>query len=142
MTKPTQLTIEHLAAYLPYGVPLRYKGVGSNSHRIELHPLTCKNLHNAMRGEVEAAYVTIILRPLSQLTVPITHNGETFEPLVRLKSEMPYSIEIMLSSVSEINPNDTPYGIVTRCLSWHFDVFGLIEAGLAVAMNPDGSLAQ
>ena len=133
MTNPTQLTIEHLSAYLPYGVDkiTRHPFAGVGDYRSKIQSGDLWMIDKKMK---------LVLRPISQLPVPITHNGETFEPMERLKSEMPYSIEIMLSSVSEINPNDTPYGIVTRCLSWHFDVFGLIEAGLAVAMNPDGTI--
>lgn len=135
MNTPTQLTIEHLAAYLPYGVDkiTRHSLPGVGDYQSKL---MCGDLC------IISKEMRLILRPLSQLTEQITHNGETFVPMDRIKSEMPYSIEIMLSSVSEINPNDTPYGIVTRCLSWHFDVFGLIEAGLAVSMNPDGTIAQ
>lgn len=142
MTKPTQLTIEHLAAHMPYDVGAKWNKYPRKRFKLQgvLYGKPWLIDSSSCTEKAQIHDIKLVLRPLSQLTVPITHNGKTFEPMERLKSEMPYSIEIMLSSVSEINPNDTPYGIVTRCLSWHFDVFGLIEAGLAVAMNPDGTI--
>lgn len=139
MNKPTQLTIEHLAAYLPYGVKVKSIDIFIGDPVFTLAAETISGTRAGMNWVLSDSF-KLVLRPLSQLTEQITHNGETFVPMDRIKSEMPYSIEIMLSSVSEINPNDTPYGIVTRCLSWHFDVFGLIEAGLVVSMNPDGTI--
>lgn len=139
MNTPTQLTTEHLAAHMPYGVKVKSIDIFIGDPVFTLAAETISGTHAGMNWVLSDSF-KLVLRPLSQLTEQITHNGETFVPMDRVKSEMPYSIEIMLSSVSEINPNDTPYGIVTRCLSWHFDVFSLGDNGPCVYMNPDGTI--
>lgn len=72
-----------------------------------------------------------VCRPLSDLTKPITHNGETFVPMEKIE-------------LSQLDPD-----IVTRwikaellifknslkLIEWHFDIAGLIEKGEAIDVN-------
>lgn len=102
-----------------------------------------------MRGEVEAAYVTIILRPLSQLTED--YDGESgfvdYHDWLLQNCECTAEeewVEAMFDDPLTMNLKIrfAPYSLMKELLAAHFDVFGLIEAGLAVAMNPDGTIAQ
>jgi hypothetical protein len=80
-----------------------------------------------------------ILRPLSQLFLEIEHNGNKFIPdeqlCGRLK-EMGYSVAYHNDFFSFRSKSFVPRGFsfseYQQLLEWHFDIFGLIEAGLAV----------
>jgi hypothetical protein len=124
------LTIEHLAAYLPYELRVQL----TDSDYLSKHSKWDGSL--IMSGENINLFINTqakpVLRPLSDLTREITHNGEKFVPLVRLADMFGNGFD------SEDIGNETekyPYEIVKQLHSWHFDTFGLIEAGLAVDIN-------
>lgn len=78
-----------------------------------------------------------ILRPLSDLTNEIEHNGEKFVPANKhngLTFEMEY---VAKGKRAAITPNGTAtsYLTIQKLFEWHFDVFGLIELGLAIDIN-------
>lgn len=54
---------------------------------------------------------------------------------------MKYFIEADLEYFID-NVSTADYHQIQYLHSLHFDTFGLIEAGLAVAMNPDGTIAK
>lgn len=74
--------------------------------------------------------IKLILRPLSDLTKEITHNGETFVPYEKLN--------LCYSDVCNFLNEDLwigqwwDYEKVCKLLEWHFDTFGLIENNLAI----------
>lgn len=74
-----------------------------------------------------------ILRPLSDLTKEIEHNGEKFVPSEKLafhlfeKSDREYYLNGGINGV--------PFWVSQKYFEWHFDVFGLIEKGLAINKN-------
>ena len=78
---------------------------------------------------IEVKEIKPILYPLSMLTKPITHEGETFKP----------SHSLWDSYWDETNytiPNGR-YGTfnfedIAALIEWRFDVFGLIEQGKAI----------
>jgi hypothetical protein len=98
-----------------------------------------------------------ILRPLSDLKNIIEVNGEKFVPIERLfEIKYPelvsrgreYYIEFVPNwvlcsgnwtatslkiSLSDIYSNY--YWLVQKLIEWHFDIFGLIEKGLAIDIN-------
>lgn len=103
-----------------------------------------------------------ILRPLSDLTKEIEVNGEKFVPMIKLVSPDGKEWDLMkvveynpfpklggdrkyykvehdsLGEIISINPNNVlvlPYNLVQYLFEWHFDVFGLIEQGLAINLN-------
>lgn len=140
MGKMTTLTIEHLSAYLPYGVNLSVQFFGDTRTIV---PLVTHNPYSDMRlgvsvDQCQHYNAKLILRPLSQLTVPITHNGETFEPYMKLKWAKEYADRVVSGEYPVLT--ECVYSDVCKLIEWHFDVFGLIETGLAVAMNPDGTI--
>ena len=79
------LTIKELAPYLPYG--LKIKNIHPNINGF-INRLDCILLHRMFNWETENTlnikWNKPILHPLSDLTKPITHNGETFVPMEKL----------------------------------------------------------
>ena len=84
----------------------------------------------------------LLLYPLSDLTKPIKvegyNDGKEFVPMDKLYNMSDYSefMESIQEDIYEMNtPFRWPYEIVQKLLEWHFDVFGLIEKGLAIDIN-------
>lgn len=170
-----KLELQHLAPYLPYELRMKYdNNFLSPSERL----LDIEN-YNFLTGLAKP-----ILRPLSDLTKEISHDGEKFVPIIELykiargrykdsivkywellssnsiKVEMEGHLNYIFSLVysdcdmrlgigfnfelySTDLRNDNPSNIVVQCCNilieklfeWHFDVFGLIEQGLAIDIN-------
>lgn len=80
-----------------------------------------------------------LLRPLSQLTEEIEHNGERFVPM-DIFSLMYFGGQANKEALKKdfyeniiyTRYNSLSYETVQKLIEWHFDVFGLIPAGLAV----------
>lgn len=141
-----KLELKHLASYLPYGLKceiLNYEsdyvgekyGIINGYYLINGdHHYTFKDRNTAGKN---AVLIKPILRPLSDLTKEIEHNGKTFIPIesktvgfLRLKDgkKRELSRSCFVLEVLE-------YDLVQKLLEWHFDVFGLIEKGLAIDIN-------
>jgi hypothetical protein len=173
-----KLTTRELAPYLPHGLSVKYRLIGRHSAHKE------SILEGRMLDSLAIyQYVKPLLRPLSQLTEEIEHNGEEFVPIrelfqmaymsvydcsfggdfiddvsldehLALKAkeildlppsspaernyyygftvELPNQFLMSVNGVYLTIPNFTMY---QKLFEWHFDVFGLIEAGLAVELN-------
>ena len=118
------LELKHLAAYLPYGVQM-YNA--KYTHWFVLNP---ENIGNIIFSEIKP-----ILRPLSDIGKMISINGERINPfsvLAKRASEYIPEKDLNKKAVSELLGN---YSQVEKLLSWHFDIFGLIESGLAININ-------
>lgn len=92
----------------------------------------------------------IILRSLSDLTKEIEHNGEKFVPIDYINGEfrleIPNKIELQ-NWVKNISIHfvlaewvgiEDLYKLFKLLFQWHFDVFGLIDRGLAIDINTIG----
>lgn len=146
-----KLELKHLAGYLPYGLKWSLQGLKT----FEMQGITPSTLYT-IEGTVlnwekhpdlpQALFP--ILRPLSDLTKEIEVNGEKFVPIRKLEDLFPcvefynddelsylfydtdcrgeffYSIELSLT-----------LEISSKLFEWHFDVFGLIEKGLAIDIS-------
>lgn len=146
-----KLELKHLAPYLPYGLKVIYRDLFSNRKRKAL-------LTGLSKEEIETTYLRkikgcsgdiisfkgnnnlqdlelkLILRPLSDLTKEIEHNGEKFVPLDynAFKTDRNHLIDFQNKYA---HYKSVKYGIIERLLEWHFDIFRLIEKGLAVNIN-------
>ena len=91
--------------------------------------------------------IRLYKRPTSDLTKEIEVNGEKFVPIEKLKKLLCYletDLSIQIDPTSEgyscecistvINFKDY-YSVVEKLYKWHFDIHGLIEAGLAIDIN-------
>lgn len=158
----TQLTIKHLAAYLPFGLKFRLHGnypikEGVDNWITDFQTLDIKRIDRALTDK----NFKPILRPLSDLTKEIEVNGEKFVPLMVLFGGETYRkydftigivekpiigkyIDISVKGLGDHcitfglkNPlnNNLTYHNWSLLLEWHFDIFGLIPDGLAVDIN-------
>lgn len=125
-----KLNLKHLAAYLPYNLQMIFE----KSRRIitmqacfdngSLHIIDCNEGNEYMLSKWK---FKPILRSLSDLTKEINHNGETFVPIEKLKWE---------DTKGKFNASEPlSYLDAQSLLSWHFDIYGLINAGLAIDIN-------
>ena len=122
--KLEKLELKHLAAYLPYGLKILYfdnqrkmnAGNGSSTHWIGITATLQRQGENCKP----------ILRPLSDLTKEIEVGGERFVPVDKLKmTQLEFLLTFHRITLSDAN----------KLFEWHFDVFGLIDAGLAIDIN-------
>jgi hypothetical protein len=138
------LLFKAVCSYLPYGLKLYFEytnkvGEITNIYNIDEDV----KLSMDYRDEEHIWMFKPILRPLSQLTEEIEHNGEMFEPLERLKcpelGHVDYisnEREYWIKKHEHQNWLDPiPYGLIQLLLKWHFDIYGLIELGLAIEKN-------
>lgn len=128
------MKLEHIAPYLPY----RLKWVSFSNYE-DIKPIVSEmDIISSIHFQEKGVYLQTpidgdfhystwtyndfkpILRPLSDLTKEITHNGETFVPLSKLDSEYQLTDEWWLDQ-----PIEWPYFLFNIMVSWHFDVFDL-----------------
>ena len=151
-----KLELKHLAAYLPYN--LRGFDIGNTVktvHGIE---------GNEVKFEHTSIFIDVflpVLHPISDLTKEIEINGKIIIPIVELaklfhRSNYPvtnylnsgynglsYHVECYVDNDKSrymfyiINPDieKNKWEEVEKLLEWHFDIFGLIDAGLAIDIN-------
>lgn len=85
--------------------------------------------------------VKLLLRPLSDLTKEIEHNGEKFVPVEIFDKVIDgwcdaYNEWWNLQYPNFLQMMDScPYEVMQQLLEWHFDVFGLIDQNLAIDIN-------
>lgn len=96
-------------------------------------------LHNASGIKLSAEECILILRPLSDLTKEIEINGEKFVPMIEIKNLELYSHyeleDFIINNFKYGSIESLSYQLLCQLFSWHFDVFGLINKGLAIDIN-------
>ncbi len=144
--------IEHLAPYLLYDVKFKY---ADGDTIFDLIGLSEKNgnskgnwrvydKHAFSHHLIKSKLPVLLLRPLSDLTKEMEQNGKKFVPAMELwsvetREEKEFEVygtipEYWKVAIKQI-PNGMDYWIMQRLFEWHFDVFGLIEKGLAIDKN-------
>lgn len=133
-----KLELKHLAAYLPYGLKVQFTPFKNQI-------LDFENIKFVLVSE----YCKPILRPLSDLTNQIDWKGQRFYPIERLLSAdeddlnefyltgnlNPHWESFMKITNSRHLIRGIDYWMIEGMFEWHFDVFGLIEKGLAIDIN-------
>lgn len=125
-----KLELKHIVPYLPYELEV----LDALNQKVKV--IGVKNETYFIDGGNVYAYGDIqdckpILHPLSDLTKEIEVNGENFVPNKRLKFG-----ENKLRTISRAKIlSETSYRAISLLIEWHFDVFGLIEAGLAISIH-------
>lgn len=125
-----KLKLEHLVPYLPYKLKILVDGVICEVEGIDLHN---KDTLIAERVNYKFKDIKLLLHPLSDLTKEIEYNGEKFIPLIKLtgfNTEKRYD-----RIIYEIKNNFSVYHRMQKLIEWNFDVYGLIEKGLAIDIN-------
>jgi hypothetical protein len=145
-----KLELKHLAPYLPYGLRfktdfdhLEYLMTSLNIHKSKV---TFRAINNFKNSKTKAVKLLgnnkPILRPLSDLTEDIL-KGIKRMMLVDFKYIDRDGIQSIHFPKGNICITSINYEIVDECslgfynylLKHHFDVFGLIEQGLAIDIN-------
>lgn len=130
-----KLELKHLAAYLPYDLEvmsnLNMKGFLSFNYD-EKHHYSKLTIGYVLKEQLKP-----ILKPLSDLDKEMECNGKKFIPIEYfVDSENPSIQDDIYNTLSaDKEPYYINYGHAKKLLEWHFDIFGLIEKGLAVDKN-------
>ena len=117
-----KLELKHLAAYLPYRLKVKtqkskdYFVVGVHENRIDLNHEKYLSCSIYLDNEILP-----ILKPMSTLPNEI----DKISPTPNF-----FNIDYLINT-----PLACSYEVVEKLLELHYDVFGLIEAGLAVDIN-------
>lgn len=148
-----KLELKHLAPYLPYKLKIQYwdrnvvmnAGQGSSMNWIGITAVLRR------QGEKQNCYP--ILRPLSDLTKEIKVDGSLINPENELckkllisncklstdhnivSLQLPKGVSNRLIAIGSEIVDECDFGVYQKLLEWHFDVFGLIEKGLAIDIN-------
>lgn len=152
--KMKQLELKYVVPYLPYELNMIFENKGG---RIIIlsgitdqgeHGITITSGHGSMW--LHECGFKPILRPLSDLTKEIEINGIRFEPAYwfEICDDENDSLEFdfgnikLIKQIKGIAQNEChhdlqflPYFVINKFFEWHFDVFGLIEKGLAIDIN-------
>lgn len=116
-----KLQLKHLAPYLPYDVMIHSKY--SNSDSFSIFKINYKNYNSILTHDSRK----LILRPLSDL--------EEMEGLFTGLSQNDIAEIFHVSKISKVRPSYISMNTYLWLLKHHFDVFGLIEKGLAIDKN-------
>lgn len=137
-----KLESKHIVGYLPYGLKMYWEDLNEYPQTPWL--LKCHNIDLALENQNKP-----ILRPLSDLTKEIEHNGEKFVPMGWFEKninknisfylpsnlDIPLQIDIITENYSQTIDLFEGYLAVQKLYEWHFDIHGLIEKGLAIDKN-------
>jgi len=141
-----KLELKHLAGYLPYG--LKYKDIPDGFDGIR--ELDIQTFDWCLENGKP------ILRPLLDLTKEIEVDGDKFVPIDVIGEDVEINIcdcdyisdwcerggnfldylnEFIEQKYGNHHLNFLPFGFIQKLLKWHFDIYGLIPAGLAIDIN-------
>lgn len=128
-----KLTIKELAPYAPYNLKVQL-GVTER----DLTAISCDSKYVFVTEYIGARKkqmagiesIKPLLRPLSDLASEIEHNGERFVPMDEV--HLHHNFSVLKTDNLQSDPTRYPYTVVEFLISLHFDVFGLIERGLAL----------
>jgi len=122
-----KLELKHLAPYLPYGLKLSYGCIiGVENDCIDT--LWVDNISHPFKG-YGTFVVKPILRPLSDL------KKDDLEFLANILQVTIATVKSFTNKGLRNNFNNVSYRRFTILLEHHFDVFGLIDKGLAIDIN-------
>jgi hypothetical protein len=124
-----KLEVKHLAPYLPYGLKMYTKaGVWD----LVVYKAQAEYKYGVMIGEAMNCGVKPILRPLSELKF-----SKDF--ILKFGGDNPNNLKMCKLDIDDLVNNglefETYYGYYEWLLENHFDVFGLIDKGLAIGHN-------
>lgn len=131
-----KLQLKHLATYLPYDVRIKdYNREGvlfgiTGSHGGQVQVLNTSTMKICdFKGTLQ--FVRPVLHPLSDLDKNIDCVNELYENCSEIDSELDYLPEFK----GNLSNSGISYEAMDILISWHFDVFGLIDNGLAIDIN-------
>ena len=149
-----KLELKHLAPYLPYGLKVEYTGkekgiftligLRTESDIFDFQATLRTSARPPHNYFFTHKNFKPILRPWDDLKETITHNGLSFVPSSFLYDNFGVSVDDasdLVLDYYEIGLTDSPltgFSIIMQMIEWHFDVFGLIDSGLAISYKEAG----
>ena len=131
--KTMKLELKHLAPYLPYGLKVILKSTDNNTIP-RIFSITLLYSYSNDINDIKP-----ILRPLTDLTEEIEvkgHSAGSFKTCTLDQLNGMMSMEDEFESIHKRSMVLTyPYEAIQLLLEYHFDVFGLIDKGLAIDIN-------
>lgn len=137
MKTEERIQLKHLAPYLPYGL----KFMVTNDEHCKIQTMTGLSEADGIQTDYEKEDSNGCIGNLWSFEgyKSYKHYGvkPLLHPLSRLTDEHIAELEgchnfsSMHYSEIKTDPTRYPYTIVQKLVEWHFDVFGLIEKGLA-----------
>ena len=118
------ITLKEWSAYLPYEVQVEW--IREEDKKTICDTLSISDYYFLINEDAKP-----VLRPLSDLKKEIEVNGEKFVPIEKL----PIIGMEVLELESDIKSGFIMQKNYNTLLEWHFDVFGLIDRGLAIDLN-------
>lgn len=137
-----KLEKKHFAAYLPYGLKCEVINWSEKNGRYETHRTTMDSVysdgtctfHELVEAEQGFESIMPILQPLSDITQKIDFEGKKVFPSEVILERTGY--DILTNKEQLIEPiKRLPYVVVCLLIEMHFDVFELINEGLAIDVN-------
>lgn len=145
-----KLELKHLAGYLPYGLKfISRNDFGSQwlligikiDEKFPLEPTLLserKDYKNTIN--IWSRNAKPILHSLSDLTKEIEVNGEKFVPADIINNDFFWdyvsnNMRALVKDECYILVGYLPALVVDKLLEWHFDIYGLIDEGLAIDIN-------
>jgi hypothetical protein len=147
MSNKPELELKHILPYLPYKLKCNEKWTLISLSSLEDHAMF--DYSARFDGENKKGYIQFLkpmLRPMSDLFENIVHNEEIICVAKVIKNlddsiewwngcrtalHYPETGEFCITSSDELIYQTLNYNIVATLFKYHFDVFGLIEKGLA-----------
>lgn len=162
------LSIRELSVYLPWNLRCElpsYTGIlySLQSNSVADFLIEEDGFDYALSPNYYLGEIKPILRPLSDLNKEIEVCGKKFVPLDILfpyddleyvtysskPGELTLSVTYKMMGevftdlvVSRNSIDNCDYGVVSRMAEWHFDLFGLIDRGLAVSVHDVKELSR
>lgn len=137
-----ELEVKHVASYLPYELKTIFNlsdVINFNRDETRSKLLTSQNVDFVLK------YCKLILRPLSDFIKEIEVNGRRIVPSLAIckgrdiiyenKSFWYYKTESVVNDKKGWIGAEKQLELFEKLFEWHFDVYGLIEAGLAIDIN-------
>jgi len=128
-----KLELKHLAPYLPYGLKTDkgiLSGIELSNNESDIYWI---DNDKGIGHHYDYADFKPILRPLSDLTKEIEHNNSVLDLILYLCNTYDYRGQMHI--IQDIVKEKIPIAMYFELLRWHFDVFGLIDKGLAVPFS-------
>ena len=138
-----KLEVKHLATYLPYGIKVT-SPKWERDYRLhyDSHILNAVTIFDV----ISTPEAKLKLRPLLHITKEIEYKGKKFIPFIELSETYKKDLNFddhdpkKIVNQSIILMKQYGYGhcqtwVFEKLCEWHFDVFGLIDKGLAVPLT-------
>jgi hypothetical protein len=122
-----KIELKHVKGYLDTEAKVRW--IREDNKEVIISELNISDYHFLIRINKGK----LVLRPLSELTKEI-NNGFTYIDLLRSEFDKNSRNGFNFYYLQE-TPLEYPFNIIQKLLEWHFDIYGLIENGLAIDIN-------